>query len=227
MNHLTGISVGIISFGIFWALGAFFNVSAQSRIVQTGGFLGRTDVVSTEAVMTTHANMTTDDIVRKGIDVSVVPSELSNREYSWSNVSDDYETAGMLALIDHELGEYSSDYLKKIGLHRIVLVDNIKNSSSQPVLGFSDPQAGEIYLNSVATDGEYSRTVIAEQTVHHEIGHFLAYSEYGVLFERRSEWPMVSEEDSYAKQASSKSEYFPEDGFVSRYAMTSASEDFA
>ncbi len=154
------------------------------------------------------------------------PRTFSNRSYVWTNPRSD-ETANMTNLVNRELSEYSAEYLAKIGLNQVILVDDIRNRAGQPVLGFSDPLAGEIYLNTVALEGEYSRATVAEQTIHHEVAHFLAYTVYGYWFDRDSGWKDLDSNYSYGEDVAVSKEYFPRDGFVSRYSMSSPGEDFA
>lgn len=159
--------------------------------------------------------------------ISSQPTVFANRSYTWKAPKTD-EISAMSSLISAELGEYSNSYLNDIGLRQIILVDDIRNRANQPVLGFSDPLAGKIYLNTVELEGEQSRSVVAEQTIHHEIAHFLAYARYGYWFDRDSGWQELDTNYSYGQVATNvSSEYFPRDGFVSRYSMNSPGEDFA
>lgn len=226
MNRFRGIFIGLIGFGIFWALGALMNTFVASNITEVSVFQGRIDAPSS-ASSSSNSAITSKNRDINSVDVSSVTSSFANQKYTWTNANDSYELAGMFNLVENELGEYREEYLRAVGLHRIFIVDDIQNNSGQPVLGFSDPLAGDIYLNSLATTGGQSRAVIGEQTIHHEIGHFLAYSRYGYLFDRESGWSALTTDNLYGKIMSVNSEYFPVDGYVSRYALTSASEDFA
>jgi len=188
------------------------------------------NAVPQKAIVTTAIPQKVDGITTGNTQTNQMinsePKVFTNRSYTWKTPKAT-EVANMASLISGELTEYSGSYLRDIGLRQIILVDDIQNRAGQPVLGFSDPLAGKIYLNTVELEGEYSRSVIAEQTIHHEVAHFLAYSVYGYWFDRDSGWQQLSQNYSYGDVASNSQEYFPRDGFVSRYSMSSPGEDFA
>lgn len=149
----------------------------------------------------------------------------SNASYMWSRTPEErFISVGNL--VTNELGEYSQNYLEGIGVNEIIIVSDITTHIGGPVLGFADPLRGQVYLNAVKVVGEQSRAVVAEQTLHHELAHLLAYELYGYGFDRNSQW---AKEDSfdYGRHHQANGQYFPRDGFVSSYSMTSASEDFA
>ncbi len=153
------------------------------------------------------------------------PTSFSNRSFSWTTANAQ-ELPNMKKLISYELENYSDSFLDAIGVRRIILVDNIVNRANQPMLGFADPLRGDIYLNTVEVVGEFSRAITAEQTLHHELAHLLAYTKYSYWFDRDSGWREFSQNHVYGV-ISGNSEFFPKNGFVSRYSMTSPSEDFA
>lgn len=226
MYRFRGIFIGLIGFGLFWTLGASMNAFVMSNTIEVKALPGRVDVPAPSTNVDNIMTSSGDRLVN-GVEVSSNSTSMANRKYTWEKAKDNHELVGMFSLIENELDEYREGYLEAVGLHEIIIVDNIQNEYKQPVLGFSDPLAGEIYLNSLATSGDQSRAVIGEQTIHHEIGHFLAYSEYGYFFDRESGWSSLGAENLYGKVVNADQEYFPVDGYVSRYALTSASEDQA
>lgn len=149
----------------------------------------------------------------------------SNASFMWSKTPDN-RFGSVSSLITSELREYNQEYLEGIGLNEIIIVSNIATHAGGPVLGFADPLRGQIYLNAVKVEGEQSRAIVAEQTLHHELAHLLAYELYGYGFDQNSQWAKL-ETFEYGQHNQSNGEYFPRDGFVSSYSMKSASEDFA
>lgn len=207
----------IVLFGLWLSSLASFSVVEINAVPQ------KTTVAT--VIPQKVAGITTDNTQTNQM-INSQPKVFANRSYTWKTPKAT-EVANMTSLVSGELAEYSDSYLNNIGLRQIILVDDIQNRARQPVLGFSDPLAGKIYLNTVELEGKYSRSVVAEQTVHHEIAHFLAYARYGYWFDRDSGWQQLSQNYSYGDVANTSQEYFPRDGFVSRYSMSSPGEDFA
>lgn len=158
--------------------------------------------------------------------INTEPMIFSNASYQWQE-PEASRLDGMQNLVSEELSKYSSEYLGKVGLKKIILVSKITTYAGHPVLGFADPLKGEIYLNTIDIIEDKSRNITARQTLHHELAHLLAYINYGYWFDRDSGWSKLEQLSDYGRYHSSDSELFPKEGYVSRYAMTSASEDFA
>ncbi len=223
MVDVRSLSLGFFIASIFIALSLWVNSLVNSSVIELD-FTQPRAVATTKSVHSTVVSAETEVTAEAMVDAA--PTTFSNLSYTWSAPKTS-EVQKMKALISSELSEYSQQYLNDIGLRKVTLVDNIQNKANQPVLGFSDPLKGEIYLNTVELEGEFSRSMVAEQTVHHEIAHLLAYSEYGYWFDRDSGWQELGGNYSYGEAKTMYKEYFPRDGFVSRYSMTSPGEDFA
>ncbi len=223
MFDVKSLLLGLFITSCMLVFGLWINLQVNSSVLEIDFTPSKTEVLNAGEHVSSSSINRSDNTSVAIIDS---PTTFANRVYTWDSPSE-AEVPAMRGLVKRELGEYTDTFLANVGLKRIVLVDNIKNRVGSPVLGFSDPLRGEIYLNTVKLEGQFSREVVAEQTIHHEVAHLLAYNTYGYWFDRESGWQELGSADLYGKISNSNKEYFPEDGFVSRYGMTSPSEDFA
>lgn len=132
-------------------------------------------------------------------------------------------------LIAEELTHYPAAFLKRIGLQRVVLCNDLTFEKT-PCLAYADVEHGRLYVN--ATTG--SDPAHARRTVHHEVFHQIDFAADQRL-DADPVWEAVNPPGfRYAMNAESlQSDHEasrPDDslrGFLNRYAMSSPAEDKA